>query len=352
MMKFKLLKSLFNIFIILLSINILNLTLEAFTYNVTLFTPPANATNVKFNAINNRGEAVGQAINPTKQSVGILGYSNGTVVYISDLTQSICGPAGQAFGLYGINDYMQITGLCNYYPFRYSFEEGIVILTENGNQFSFGARAINNAGQVAGNGDINGFDGNNALVFLMDDEIVNLGSLIHGDSYPHSYAYGINDVQLTNGFGEVVGESESSYSSNQAFLYTNGTLLNIGQIMFEGVDSIAYQINNHGVVAGKGYPGGYLTAFIYDSKSGSYETFLGYVFLAINDEGWAVGTNQLYANGVFYNLDNFMPSSESSKYTFSAQDINDKGQILVAIKTRSNSQTMGYGLLKLSHVNE
>jgi probable HAF family extracellular repeat protein len=290
--------------------------------------------------MNNHGQSIGVGLDLNKKETGILAYPNGTIIELPGLNQDACG-SGQAFELYDINDFMEIAGLCNTYPMKYSIEEGIMILTESGRQFT--ARAINNNGQVAGNGELSGLHATDGLVFLSNGTIVNLGTLDESDSYPNAYAYDINNVQKWDEFGQVVGYSESPYSTQQAFVYTNGSMLNIGQIMFEGVNSWAYQINNHGIVVGHGVPHGSLTAFIYDSEFYEYETFSGYDFVSINDKGWIVGANNLYIDGVFYGLNAITLPIDGIYYYWTSLDINDKKQIL-AIQ-RYNNKDVGYALL-------
>lgn len=312
-------------------------------YKAIPFVFPPGTGNNALNSINNRGESVGEGTN--SGNVGLFGYPNGTVVFIPDLTNK-CGGAssGGAFNLYGINDKGQIAGLCNSNPMIYTVKGGIEILATNAEGEYFGARAINNAGQVAGYGYISDIKESEALVFLSNQTIVYLGNL-KGTAGSHAFAYGINDRQGLNGIGQVVGATDSFNSTGgQAFFYENGQMINIGAIIYGTGYCTAYQINNESVVVGTGQPNG-LSAFVYDAKTGNYTTFPNRAFNAINNEGWVVGLSDLYNSktGVFYNLDQLTLPINGVQYNYNAQDINDRGQIL-ALQSLNN-KGIGYALL-------
>lgn len=145
-----------------------------------------------------------------------------------------------------------------------------------------------------------------------------------------------------NGSGEIVGWN--SYDSNanfdpQAFIYSNGSMLNINSASVFPSGTEAYGINNSGEVVGTGYlNSSTFHAFLY---SGGKMTDIGPAgslqasALAINDSGQIVGNYYLtsgkggqflYSNGKMTTLP--VPAGSSS---VGALAINDNGEIAGAI---------------------
>ena len=205
------------------------------------------------------------------------------------------------------------------------------------------AYAVNNAGQVVGNGSTDGVDfmGNpasNAFLYKANS-LINLGTL-GGDN---SYAYGIN------GAGQVVGASHTGaydvYSSPifHAFVYKAGTMQDIGTL--GGDNSYAQAINAFGVIAGQadtaaqdsvafvGGSGG-LTPIVGLSNTNSSA-------YALNSHGQVVG----WANTPSYDAQAFLSSggSVSNLGTFgggqqsAAYSITDNGFIVGGADVPNNS---------------
>ena len=158
------------------------------------------------------------------------------------------------------------------------------------------------------------------LVAAPSYTITDLGALTGMTS---SIAYGVNDS------GVVVGAALIS-GVNHAFMYSNGQLTDIGNLGVVGAS--AYHINNNGLVvgvAGKNSPGG-RDAFSY-SGSGPMQDLgtLGNSWseaLSVNDSGQAVGDasssgySVLFSGGRVTTLNVPCPSS--------AYGINNTGQIV------------------------
>lgn len=152
-----------------------------------------------------------------------------------------------------------------------------------------------------------------------------------------SIAYGINDS------GQVVGESKTSEGYRRGFLYSNGTMSDIGALVNE---SVAYSINNSGQITGWAYVSGdtIYHAFLYENgimrDLGTLGglTSIGY---CINNNGQIVGSSIpynyiweyafLYENNVMSNLGVLGSGAESVAY-----GINDYGQIAGCSQTQGN----------------
>lgn len=107
------------------------------------------------------------------------------------------------------------------------------------------ALGINDAGQVVG-ASVTG-DGFTRAFLYSNGTMMNLGTLggIGTGPVPYSYsiAWGINNA------GQVIGESLSTDNNYRAFLYSNGTMTNLGT-QLGGVSSSASAINNVGEIVG------------------------------------------------------------------------------------------------------
>lgn len=112
---------------------------------------------------------------------------------------------------------------------------------------------------------------------------------------PNSSAYGINDA------GHVVGSADFPEAFNHAFLYRDGTMIDLG------VTGVAYKINNAGVIIGKLRMGELEHPFLY--SNGELQDlwgYAGYYFEAngINDAGQIVGTLSAYDSNHAFLLSN------------------------------------------------
>jgi probable HAF family extracellular repeat protein len=127
---------------------------------------------------------------------------------------------------------------------------------------SSGGSALNNSGQVVGvssGGDPQYFFGAYAFEYS-DGMITDLGGLADPDYVdPDASASDINDS------GQVVGFAAISAGLYHAFLYTDGTMFDLGAVgLLDGQYSQAYGINSSGEVVGYyGNPNFNIGAFLY-----------------------------------------------------------------------------------------
>jgi probable HAF family extracellular repeat protein len=141
-----------------------------------------------------------------------------------------------------------------------------------------------------------------------------------------SRAFGINNS------GQVVGAASLDSGYSHPFLYSNGTMSDLGTLD-GGTNGVAFSINNSGQIAGSAYTaGGDIRAFLYsDGSMNNLGTLGGNRSQAsgINDSGqvvgWADSTSAvrafLYSNGSMINLGSL--SDRASQ----ASAINDNGEI-------------------------
>ena len=193
------------------------------------------------------------------------------------------------------------------------------------------ATGVNDSGQVVGfTGAANGF----THAFLYSGgTLIDLGTL----GGPYSYAWGINNR------GQVVGQADLADGSTHAFLYSDGTMTDLGTL-FGGGGSYARAINDSGQVVGWGYV--WLTlsgssigehAFLYRGGTmidlgslggGSYA-------MGINNSGQVVGysyptNNSLITHAFLYSGGNLIDMSTlpGGKACSWANGINDSGQVI------------------------
>ena len=156
--------------------------------------------------------------------------------------------------------------------------------------------------------------------------MTDLGTLARG-----TISYG----KSINSSGQVAGNSSTNGSlDNHAFLYSNGTMTDLGTL--GGTTSFAWSINDSGQVVGwSAAANGYEHAFLY-SNGTMTNLGIGLTYsqaYAINNRGQIVGTSDgdafLYSNGVATDLNRLaQPSWGEYGYFTLATGINDSGQII------------------------
>jgi probable HAF family extracellular repeat protein len=214
--------------------------MEAFLYSHgTLSTLTMGEIPPSVTAINASGQLAGQgtlADNSTRAFI----YSKGVVTELGLL------PGGTYSGVSGLNDAGQAAGSAmlgdptTYHAFRYSGGAMTDLGTLGGK--SSGASAINGAGQVVGAADTATPGVYHAFV-ANGDQLVDLGTL----GGARSYASGIN------GAGQIVGVSELANGDGAPFLYDQGAMHNLNNLVTGFTELQQYVLlNDAGQLAGIG----------------------------------------------------------------------------------------------------
>lgn len=163
---------------------------------------------------------------------------------------------------------------------------------------------------------------------------------------PATWAFGINNSGQVVGQAElaVYNQSGNNYSVDSAFLYTGGTMENLGT--FGGMNSYASGINNNGQVVGQADLTGGTSSHAFLYTGGTMQdlgTLPGYTWISdarcINDSGQVAGWSEnnsdyrhafLYSGGTMEDLGT-LGGAESW-----ANGINDSGQVVGDALTGSN----------------
>ena len=250
----------------------------------------------------------------------VLGLGCSTVSAAVEITDLGTLGGDQSIAL-SLNDYDQAVGDAHVNGEHHSF------LYRNGHMEDinpFSPEDINNVNQVCGGAVA--VDG----VFYPAIYNTQFGTTTFIGSLAGVTSYGFNGTALAiNDSGQAVGYSYLPSGARHAFLYTGGTMLDIG---WTGIDSLAYNINNSAQVVGSSFNG----AFLYSNGTTTFLHPFG------NTESYARGINNLgsvcgeyyaadqntfkafiYANGTFTD-DFFMPNSPD----IAAYEINDAGQVV------------------------
>jgi probable HAF family extracellular repeat protein len=190
--------------------------------------------------INDSGQVVGQAETSSGFYDAFL-YANGTT--------SNLGIAGISSAATGINSSGQIVG-----SFSTRQSDGSIssdgFIYSNGTETVLGtlprstdssyATAINNSGQAVGYS----YTGINPNAFIYSN-----GTLSYPASLAGAFSNAINDS------GQVVGRVPTSGDTGYGFLYSNGTVINLGTLAGDA-NSSAIAINNSGMVVGYSFNNG------------------------------------------------------------------------------------------------
>jgi probable HAF family extracellular repeat protein len=181
----------------------------------------------------------------------------------------------------------------------------------------------------------------------MNDRGEVVGYSYSNSGMPHAFLYShgtiadlgtlggtISDAYGINAGGQVAGWSTDSHGAFSGFVYSNGTMTKLGSLG-GAVSSNAYGINNNGQVVGDAYPGNYEHAALFSNGTISdLGTLPGGTYsmaMAINAGGQIVGDSTngsywhafLYSGGKMTDLGTFPGGVYSHGY-----GINDAGQVV------------------------
>ena len=298
------------------------LTLSAQTYTVTDL------------GVLHPGSAVVHGINASGQAVGGSGHPHGSETHaffwekqggIRDIGTL---PGGDYSAAYSVNDSGIVVGTSNtattMHAFRWTSASGLQDLGTLPGADASQAYAINNAGQIVG------ASGSHAVLWNAN-VIQDLGTL----GGPTSEAHGINSA------GQVVGFSDNGSSQQKAFLWSNGTMTEIGALPGDS-SSRADHINDAGFVVGASEGSGGVRAFLWSQSAGmqAIPSLSGSNYseaFAVNSTGQVVGQSGsplgtrafLWTqSGGTIDLNEAVPGLPANVVLTGAFSINDKGQIV------------------------
>jgi probable HAF family extracellular repeat protein len=278
------------------------------------------------NALNNVGDIVGcslRVINGETVSRAFV-YRNGQLTDIGALTADGASCAND------INDSGVVTGNSTA-----ATGERRAFVYQNGTISSLGnlgsstdAASINNNGQIAGSA--NDFNGKYIGAFRYDvqtQQVIDLGSLGNGI---------ITSSNSINATGDVVGFAVNAQSRGTTFLFSNGAISDLGNVL--GFPNAVGGINDLGQVVGSRSEGGYLYA------AGAVTTLPtlagnGSVPKAVNNstqivgQAWTETGNHAFVitQGQIVDLNDAIDASSPDKAFVTlevATDINDNGWII------------------------
>jgi probable HAF family extracellular repeat protein len=169
---------------------------------------------------------------------------------------------------------------------------------------SSGGIGINALGQVTG---VSGILSTTPHAFIYSDGVMTAVPTLAG--LPYSEGWSINDA------GQAVGVAYDSYlpptTISRGYIYSHGTLTDIGSLTGAGGTSSAVSINDSGQVVGtSSSPTGVAQAFIYShgvmTDLGTLPGQTGSLGTAINASGQATGTSGnhafIYSNGAMTDI--------------------------------------------------
>lgn len=284
--------------------------------------------------INSNGQIVGYSTGSNGQPQAFL-YSGGSMQGLGTFSASqSCSVAT------GINNAGQVVGYTQQsygvgygtgptYGFIYSSGTATQFSELRGPAYTFG-NTINNAGQVAGFSLVSNSDVTDGFLYS-GGSMTDLGSLAGSNDY--SDAYGINDHTQIVGYSTIPNSS----GRDRAFLWQNGAMTDLGDLYGGSASAWAYSINNSGQVVGDSWQVAPSSAHAFLWQSGTMTdlgTLPGGTFsqaLGINNSGLIVGDASGHAfldsGGTMEDLNTLIPSG--SGWTLEqANGINDNGQIV------------------------
>ncbi len=278
--------------------------------NFTAIPDPMNSQSAYTGGINNNGSVVG---------TGYSSFDGGSAyVYSNGVTTNLTG-MGTFPSCAAINDAGQIVGSTDINGYAFIYKNGnITNLGFLPNNDTSLANAINNANpvEVAGQSGKSGTAVGHATLWKNGVK-VDLGTF----GGPDSIANGINDQ------GQIVGQADTAQKDANGFYYhhaflwtpntpngTTGTMTDLGTLG-AGLDSSAAAINNDGTVVGSTYTDANdigSTAFVWDAANGMkdlykllvsanldvpYDTYYLQGATGINSRGQICGTYEGYYGG-------------------------------------------------------
>jgi len=205
-------------------------------------------------AVNQTGDVIGSSLTVSNELHGFL-YRNGTMI---DLT-SLGGGFSVAYALNDTGTVVGDSGLATGETHGFVYSGGVMVDVGTLGGTSSSAYDINNVGQVIGTSTTTGDAQVNGFIYS-GGTMTSLGML--GGSYSAPRA--INEA------GQVVGDAETSNFVMHAFLWQNGSMIDLNTILpaDSGWElSSAYFINNAGRIVGQGTLNGESQWFILDLGS-------------------------------------------------------------------------------------
>jgi len=284
--------------------------------------PTPDGYNSTALGLNDSGNVVGYSYQGDNSTAFLYNYSAGTI-------QDLGSIGGQATAATAINGANEVVGYgtdanSNVLAFRYTQSGGIVSLGTLAGASNSEAFAINDAGQVAGDSQVDG-DAHRPALFT-DGGVKDLGiSAKNSDTL--KTAYGINAE------GMIVGRYDTDSGSTHGFLFSANHLTDLGTL--GGGNSEALGINRRGIIVGDSETtDGYTRAFIYKGTSmQDLGTLSGFTKTsdarAINNRGQIVGESDsdtqkrafVYTDGRMFDLS--QAAINMREAGFSALDVAD-----------------------------
>jgi probable HAF family extracellular repeat protein len=211
---------------------------------------------------------------------------------------------------------------------------------------------INNLDWVCGSADVNpSFAYAHAFAWTGSGPLQNLGSF--GGLQSVSVSHAINES------GSVVGDSDNSSGNTRAFLWTGGTIQDIGTL--GGQQAEAYDINNAGAIVGQSQvTSGTWHGYTYSNGT---MTDLGAAIIptAINNSGQFAG-NLPASDGNFYNEHAFLSSGGTVKNLGTlggtgsfVERMNDSGEVVgfsYTVMTISPTARQPHAFLYTDHMQD